>query len=59
MSNCCKYKLLEISRLIGHADLHTIELSKIFHQVKQLLSNTTKVALLYALEGSRTLCENI
>ena len=25
MSNCCKYKLLEISRLLSHADLHTIE----------------------------------
>ena len=30
MSNCCKCKLLEISRLLSHADLHTIELSRKF-----------------------------
>ena len=29
---CCKYSLLEISRLLSHADLHTIELSRTFHQ---------------------------
>ena len=41
MSNCCcKYKLLEISRLLSHADLRTIELSRTFHQVMQLLRNT-------------------
>ena len=34
MSNCCfKYKLLEIFRLLSHADMHTIELSGTFHQV--------------------------
>ena len=31
MSNCCcKYKLLEMSRLLSHADMSTIELSRTF-----------------------------
>ena len=38
---CCKYKLLEKSRLLSHADMRTIGLSRIFHQVTQLLCNTT------------------
>ena len=47
MSNCCcKYKLLEMSRLLSHADMSTIELSKTFHQVTQLLRNTTEIVLL-------------
>ena len=49
MSNCFgKYKLLEISRLLCHANMHTIELSRTFHQVTQLLHvcNTTKIVLL-------------
>ena len=47
MSNyCCKYKLLEISSLLGQADLRTIELYKKFHQITQLLRNTTKIILL-------------
>ena len=33
MSDCCKYKLLEISRLLSHADSHTRELSRTFRQV--------------------------
>ena len=49
MSNYCEYKLLEISRLLSHADLHTIELSRTFHQVMHLLC-TTKKFLLYAFE---------
>ena len=44
MSNCCKCKLLEISRLLSHADLHSIELSRTFHQVTRLLCNTTRIA---------------
>ena len=49
MSNCCcKYKLLEISRLLSHADVRTIELPRTFHQVKQLLRTTTKVVLSFA-----------
>ena len=43
---CCKYKLLEISRLLSHADMRTIELSRTFDQVTQLLRNTTKIVLL-------------
>ena len=43
---CCKYKLLEISRLLSHADMSTIELSRTFHQVMQLLRNTTEILLL-------------
>ena len=54
----CKYNL-EISRLLSHADLHTIELFKTFHQVMHLLSNTTKYFLGELLECSRTLCEYI
>ena len=47
MNNCCcKYKLLEISRLLSHADMSTIELSRTFHQVMQLLRNTTEILLL-------------
>ena len=46
MRNCCKYKLLEISRLLSHAAFRTIELSTTFHQVTHLLINTTKIALL-------------
>ena len=42
MSNCCKYKLREISRLLSHADLHAKKLSRTFHQVTHLLCNTTK-----------------
>ena len=45
MSNCCKYNLPEISRLLGHADLHTVELSGTFHQVTYLLGNTSKIVL--------------
>ena len=36
MSNYCKYKLLDFSRLLSHADLHTIELSRTFHRVTHL-----------------------
>ena len=43
---CCKYKLLEMSRLLSHADMRTIELSRTFDQVTQLLRNTTKIVLL-------------
>ena len=47
MSNCCcKYKHLEFSRLLTHADMCTIELPKTFHQVTQLLLNTNKIVLL-------------
>ena len=47
MSNCCcRYKLLEISRLLSQADMHTTELSGTFCQVTQLLHNTTKTVLL-------------
>ena len=59
MSNYCKYNLPEISRLLSHADLHTIELSRTFYQVTYLLCNTTKIALMLAFECSRTLCEYI
>ena len=45
MSSCCKYDLLEISRLLSHADLHSVELSGTFHQVTYLLCNTTKIVL--------------
>ena len=45
-SNCCKCKPLEISRLLSHADFHTQALSKTFHQVTQLLSNTTKIVFM-------------
>ena len=48
MSNYCKYNLPEISRLLSHADLHTIELSRTFYQVTYLLCNTTKIALMLA-----------
>ena len=51
MSNYCKYNLLEISRLLSHADLHTIELSRTFHQVKNFFCKLLKC--------SRTLCEFI
>ena len=40
---CCRYKLLEVSRLLGHADMRIIELSKRFHQVKQLLRNIIEI----------------
>ena len=46
MSNYCKYKLLEISRLLSHADLHNIELSRTFNQVMNLLSNTSRIVLM-------------
>ena len=36
MSNCCKNKLLEISILPCHADLHTIEHCRTFHEVMHL-----------------------
>ena len=48
MSNYCKYKLLEISRLLSHADLHTIELSITFNQVMHLLCNTSRIVLMQA-----------
>ena len=48
MNCCCKYKLLEISRLLNYADMRTIELSKPFDQVTQLLRNTTKIVLFSA-----------
>ena len=40
------YKLLEITRLHNHTDMRTIELSKTFHQVRQLLRNTIEIVLL-------------
>ena len=36
---CCKYKLLEISRLLAHADMRIIELSRTFHRITWLLRN--------------------
>ena len=50
MSNYCKYNLPEISRLLSHADLDTVELSRTFYQVTYLLCkiNTTKIALMLA-----------
>ena len=41
--SCCRYKLQEVSRLLGHADMRIIELSKRFHQVKQLLRNIIEI----------------
>ena len=46
LSSCCIYKLLEISRLLSHADLPTIELSRTFLQVTHLLYDTTKIVLM-------------
>ena len=46
MSNWCKHKLLEISRLLSHADLHTVELSRTFHQVTHLLCNINKTVFM-------------
>ena len=46
MSNYCKYKLLEISRMLSHADLHTIELSITFNQVTHLLCDTSRIVLM-------------
>ena len=48
MSNYCKYNLPEISRLLSHADLHTVGLSRTFYRVTYLLCNTTKIALMLA-----------
>ena len=59
MSNYCKYKLLDFSRLLSHADSHTIELSRTFHQVTHLLCNTSKKVLCKLLECSTALCEYI
>ena len=38
---CCKYKLLEISRLLGHADMRIIELSRTFYRITWLLRNVS------------------
>ena len=46
MSNYCKYKLLEISRMLSHADLHTIELSITFNHVMHLLCDTSRIVLM-------------
>ena len=46
MSNCCKYKLREISRLLSHGDLHKIQLSRTFHQDTHLVCTTTKIVLM-------------
>ena len=47
MRTCyCKYKFLEIFRLLRYADMRTMELSETFHQVTQLLRNTFKIVLL-------------
>ena len=55
ISNCCKYKLLEISRLLSRADLQTRQLSG-----THLFGNTSKtVPARKLLECSRTLCEYI
>ena len=43
---CCKCKLLEISRLLGHADVCTVELSRTFYQFTKLLCNATEIILL-------------
>ena len=42
MSNCYKNKLLEISILPCHADLHTIEHCRTFYEVMHLECKTTK-----------------
>ena len=44
MNNYCK-RNLEIPRMLSHADLHTVKLSRTFHQVTHLLCNTTKIVL--------------
>ena len=55
ISNCCKYKLLEISRLLSRADLQTRQLSG-----THLFGNTSKIVpARKLLECSRTLCEYI
>ena len=43
---CCKYKFLEIFRLLRYADMRSMELSETFHQVTQLLSYNFKIVLL-------------
>ena len=45
-NRCCKYKPLEISRLISYADMRTTELCGIFHQDTQLFRNSIKTVLL-------------
>ena len=44
--NYCKYKFLEISRLLSHADFLTIELSRTFHWVTHLSCSTTEIFLM-------------
>ena len=45
MSIYRKYKLLEISRLLSHANLHTFRNFLNFNLVMHLLCNTTKIVL--------------
>ena len=45
MSIYRKYKLLEISRLLSHANLHTFRTFLNFNLVMHLLCNTTKIVL--------------
>ena len=45
MSIYRKYKLLEISRLLSHANLHTFRTFLNINLVMHLLCNTTKIVL--------------
>ena len=44
-----KYKLLEISRMLSHADMHIIEHSRTFHQVMHLLISVLLIAVIIKL----------
>ena len=60
MSNCSfKYKLLEISRLLSHADTSTIELSRTFIKSRSYGVILLKYFFWKLIECSRTLCECI
>ena len=60
MSNCsCKYRLLEISRLLSHADMSTIELSRTFIKSRSYGVILLKYFFWEFLECSRALCECI
>ena len=39
---------VEIFKMLSHVDLHTVELSRTFHQVTYLLCNTSKIVLMQA-----------
>ena len=51
--------ILEISRLLSHADLHTVELCRIFYQVTYLLCNDKYMSFFFLVALLKSQTEDV